>query len=118
MISAVVFLVAWVSRHLRRARRPQEALRDPESNFRLGRALDGRRDALGGFRCYLAAAQGGLPVAAACIWLAYRVGHGVHPDPLAAQAWGQRATELGWPDVLLAAGDGVGGHGQEAEMDP
>lgn len=90
---------------------------DSWSTFLAGRAAERSGDPQQASKLYLEAARAGLPVAAACTWLAYRVGHGVHPDPLAAQAWGQRATELGWPDVLLVAGDGVGGHGQDTDGD-
>jgi TPR repeat protein len=78
-----------------------------------------RRNAFAAFRCYLAAVQAadGLPSAATMAWFAYRIGDGVHIDPIAARAWARRATELGWPDVFLAAGEG-GGHWQEVEVDP
>ncbi len=113
MISAMVFLRAWVSRHLPRARRPQEARRDPWEVFLRGRGLDARRDALGAFRCYLVAAQGGLPVAATLTWLAYRVGggvpDGVPADPIAAPAWARQATALGWPEGVLEGGQAPGG---------
>lgn len=104
MISAMAFLLAWVSRHLPRARRPQEAHRDPWEVFHRGRALDARKEALGAFRCHLEAAQDGLPVAATLTWLAYRVGGGVPADPVAASAWADQARRAGWPDVLEPGG--------------
>lgn len=94
MISAVTFLVAWVSRHLHRARRPQEARRDPRATF-------GRRDGQDAYRPYLAV----------LVWLAYRLGHGVHADPIAAHAWARQATALGWPEGVLepVGGDDLSG---------
>lgn len=92
------------------------------SLFLEGRHLDaqglGRRDPTGAFACHLRAAQLGLPVATVLVFLAYRVGDGVLADEVAATAWSQRATELGWPNVFLVTGDGLGGHGQEAVVDP
>lgn len=109
MISAVAFLLAWVSRHLPMARRPQETRRDPWEVFHRGRGLDARRDTQGAFRCYLHAAQGGLPVAATLVWMAYRVGGGVPADPIAARAWARQATALGWPEGVLENGQEPGG---------
>ena len=73
---------------------------DPWAIFHRGRALDARRDAKGAFHCHLEAAKAGLPVASVLTWMAYRLGHGVTADPVAATAWAQRAKSSGWPDVL------------------
>jgi TPR repeat protein len=117
MISSLTATLAKLIKLLSQPRHSCRDVHGPWDAFLEGRAAEGRGDTQGAIRLYLDAARAGLPVAAACTWLAYRVGHGVHPDPLAAQAWGQRATELGWPDVLLVAGDGVGGHGQDTDGD-
>ena len=114
MMPAISAAVAGIRHVLGRARRPQAAPADPWAAFLRGRALDGRRDALGAFRCNLVAAQGGLPVAGVMAWLAYRVGGGVPADPVAAHAWARQATALGWPEGVLAPGDGVGGHPHES----
>ena len=104
MILAMGFLLALVSHHLPWARRPQEARRDPWEVFRQGRGREARRDPLGAFRCYLLAGQAGLPVAAAFTWMSYRLGGGVPADPIAAAAWAERATALGWPEGILETG--------------
>lgn len=113
MISAMVFLLAWVSCHFPRARRHKVNPRDPWEVFHQGRGLDARRDTLGAFHCYLHAAQGGLPVAASLVWMTYRVGGGVPADPIAARAWARQATAMGWPEGVLERVDIVGGHRQE-----
>jgi hypothetical protein len=113
MMPALVAAVAGIRHVLGRARRPLAAPATPWTTFARGRVLDGRRDALGAFRCNLVAAQGGLPVAAVFVWLAYRVGGGVHADPIATHAWARQATGLGWPEGVLEPGDAVGGHQQE-----
>jgi len=119
LISAVTFLVAWIRARIPRARRPLEAPRDSSwAAFQYGRRCDERRDTQGAFRAYLVAAQGGLPVAAAMVWVSYRVGDGVLADPIAAHAWARRATALGWPDVLIGTVGGLGGHGTEADVAP
>jgi TPR repeat protein len=111
-------------RLLSRTPRPVPQDLDGWTLFMWGRASDsprpGRRDSSMAFGYYLRAAQAqaGLPVAAVAVWHCYKVGNGATIDPVAAGAWAQRATELGWPDVLLVAGDSLGDHGQEAEVAP
>ena len=105
MIPALAALVATISGRFPRAWRPLKPPADPWAAFLRGRALDGRKDALAAFQCYLVAARAGLPVAAVMTWLAYRVGGGVLADPIAARAWARRATALGWPEILAPGGD-------------
>jgi TPR repeat protein len=124
MIPAAYSFIACVRHLLWRPWRSAPTKVDLWVAYFRGRAYDHprwcRRNAVAAFRCYLEAAQAdeGLPVAATMVWFAYRIGDGVRTDPIAAGAWAQRATELGWPDVLLVTGEGVGGHRQESEVEP
>lgn len=113
MISAVTFLVVWIRAHLRKSRKPQKAPWDSSwAAFQHGRRCDERRDTQGAFRAYLVAAQGGLPVAAVMAWMAYRVGHGAHADPIACHAWARQAMALGWPEGVLEPVVGDDLHGR------
>jgi hypothetical protein len=117
-VTVLTFLVRLLSRTPRPV--PQDL--DAWTLFMWGRASDsprrGRRDSSLALRYHIRSAQAGLPVAAVFVWHSYKVGNGASIDPVAAGAWAQRAAELGWPDVLLGAGDGLGSHEQEAEVDP
>jgi TPR repeat protein len=90
-----------------RAPRPGPQDVDAWTLFLWGRASDsprrGRRASSRAFGYYLRAAQAqaGLPVAAVVVWHCYKVGNGVSIDPVAAGAWAQRATALGWPEGIL-----------------
>jgi TPR repeat protein len=117
-------VLSFLVRLLSRTPRPVHQDMDAWTLFMWGRRASdcprrGRRDSSMAFGYYLRAAQAqaGLPVAAVFVWHCYKVGNGASIDPVAAGAWAQRATELGWPDVLFVPGDGLGDHGQEAEMD-
>jgi TPR repeat protein len=103
-------------RLLSRTPRPAPQDLDAWTLFMWGRASDsprrGRRDSSMAFGYYLRAAQAqaGLPVAAVAVWHCYKVGNGASIDPVAAGAWAQRATELGWPEGVLepVVGDNKG----------
>lgn len=100
MISAMRSMASWAERRLRRAPRQAGDGADPWSLYQLGRACEGRGDIHRAFHCHLQAGLAGLPVAAIEVWLSYRTGCGVSVDSVAADAWAQRATRLGWPNVF------------------
>ena len=108
MISSVT---ATLAKHIKLLSQPRHSCRDvhgPWDAFMEGRAAEGRGDTQGAIRLYLDAARAGLPVAAVFIWLSYHLGDGVLADPIAAHAYAQRATALGWPEGIL---EPVVGHG-------
>ena len=97
-------LIAWARHRLRCPSRPQVDQGDPWSAFLFGRALDGRRDAVGTFASYLQAARGGHPTAGVLAGLCYRTGHGVIADPVAAVAWWEKAAGQGEPGAMAFMG--------------
>ena len=111
MISSVAATLAKLIKLLYQPRHSRRAVHGPWDAFLEGRAAEGRGDPQGAAKLYLEAGMAGLPVAGVSMWLSYRVGVGVIADPVAAHAWAQRATALGWPEGVLEPVVSEDGHG-------
>ena len=111
MISSVTATLAKLIKSLSQPRHPRCIVNSPWGAFMEGRAAEGRGDTQGAIRLFLESAKAGLPVAGVSMWFSYRVGVGVIADPVAAHAWAQRATALGWPEGVLEPVVSEDGHG-------
>ncbi len=111
MISSVTASLAKLIKLLYQPRHSCRDVHGPWDAFMEGRAAEGRGDTQGSIRLFLESAKAGLPVAGVSMWFSYRVGVGVIADPVAAHAWAQRATALGWPEGVLEPVVSEDGHG-------
>ena len=106
---------SFLVRLLSRTPRPVPQDLDAWTLFMWGRRASdsprrGRRAISLALRYHIRSAQAGLPVAAVFDWHCYKVGNGASIDPVAAGAWAQRATAMGWPEGVLepVVGDNKG----------